>query len=311
MSKQERRPRAGVVGAGAFGRHHARKYAEDARVIFMGVWDPDAERAQMLADTHGAEAFATLEAMLAQTDVITVASPPSFHAGAALPALQAGKHALVEKPLATERAAGAELVRAAAERKRVLACGHQERLVFEAMGLFDAPEKPLLIESVREGPWTGRSADVSVTLDLMVHDLDLALKLMGAKASRVEAKARAEHGTASDEIEARIGFGDAQAVFTSSRIASGRRRTMRAVYPSGEVRIDFLARTFENTTDFPLNAAFAETRIGADPLGANVAIFIDAVLGVAPRPVATGEEALAVLELALEVDAASGLPSHS
>ena len=100
-------------------------------------------------------------------------------------------------------------------------------------------------------------------------------------------------------------------MFTSSRIAADRKRTMRAVYPSGEIRIDFLARTFENTTSFPLNAAFAETRIGADPLGANVSIFIDAVLGVAPRPVVNGEEALAVLKLALDVDRASGLASLS
>jgi predicted dehydrogenase len=311
MSKSERRPRAGVIGAGAFGRHHARKYAEDARVIFAGVWDPDIERAQMLADTHGAPVFETLEALLAASDVITIASPPSFHAANARPALEAGKHVLVEKPLATDAAEGAALVRIASEKKRVLACGHQERLVFEAMGLFAATERPTLIESVREGPWTGRSADVSVTLDLMVHDLDLALKLMGAKPERVTAEGRAEHGKAADAIEARLAFGDAEAVFTSSRVAGQRRRTMRAVYPSGEVRIDFLARTFENTTRLPLNAAFAETRIGADPLGANVSIFIDAVLGVAPRPVATGEEALAVLELALAIDQASGLPSHS
>ena len=86
---------------------------------------------------------------------------------------------------------------------------------------------------------------------------------------------------------------------------------MRARYPSGEVKIDFIARSFENTTRFPLNAAFAETRIGADPLGANVAQFIDAVLGVAARPVVNGPEALAVLELALQVDNASGLPSLS
>lgn len=311
MSKQNRRPRAGVIGAGAFGRHHARKYAEDARVIFSGVFDPDIERAQMLADTHGAPAFDTLDALLAQSDVITIASPPSFHAANARPALEAGMHVLIEKPLATDRAQGAALVRIAEEQGHVLACGHQERLVFEAMGLFEAPERPLLIESVREGPWTGRSADVSVTLDLMVHDLDLALKLMGAKPDRVAATARAEHGKAADQIEARLGFGDSQAVFTSSRIASDRRRTMRAVYPSGEVRVDFLARSFENTTNFALNAAFAETRIGSDPLGANVAGFIDAVLGVAPRPVVTGAEALAVLELALDVDQASGLPSHS
>ncbi|HRK63833.1 MAG TPA: Gfo/Idh/MocA family oxidoreductase [Terricaulis sp.] len=301
--------RAGVVGAGAFGRIHARKYAEDARVHFVGVFDPDDERAGQLADTHGAEAFSSLDALLGAIDVLTVASPPSLHAGAALPALKAGKHVLIEKPLATDAKDGAELVRIAAEKKLVLACGHQERLVFEAMGLLSAPEAPSFIESVREGPWTGRSADVSVTLDLTVHDLDLALRLLGRKPERVTATAKAEHGRAADWIEAKLDFGGAEAVFTSSRIAQDRRRFMRAVYPSGEVKIDFLARTFENTTSFPLNAAFAETRIGADPLGANVAGFIDAVLGVAPRPIVTGEEALAVLDLALEADRASSLPS--
>ena len=301
--------RAGVVGAGAFGRIHARKFAEDARVHFVGVFDPDDERADQLADTHGAQAFASLDALLAATDVVTIASPPSLHASAARPALEAGKHVLVEKPLATAASDGQALVRIAAENKLVLACGHQERLVFEAMGLFAAPERPSLIESVREGPWTGRSADVSVTLDLTVHDLDLALRLLGKAPTSVVAAARAEHGRAADWIEARLDFGDAEAVFTSSRVAPARRRFMRAIYPSGEVKIDFLARTFENTTGFALNAAFAETRIGADPLGANVAAFIDAVLGVAPRPVVTGEEALAVLTLALEVDRASGLPS--
>ncbi|HRP10766.1 MAG TPA: Gfo/Idh/MocA family oxidoreductase [Terricaulis sp.] len=301
--------RAGVVGAGAFGRIHARKYAEDARVSFAGVFDPDDERADQLADTHGAEAFRSLEALLGAVDLVTIASPPSLHAGAGLPALKAGKHLLIEKPLATDAADGAALVRAAAEKKLVLACGHQERLVFEAMGLFSTPEEPSFIESVREGPWTGRSADVSVTLDLTVHDLDLALRLLGRKPERVSAKAKTEHGRAADWIEAKLDFGGAQAVFTSSRIAQDRRRFMRAIYPSGEVKIDFLARTFENTTSFPLNAAFAETRIGADPLGANVAAFIDAVLGVAPRPIVTGEEALAVLELALDLDRASGLPS--
>jgi predicted dehydrogenase len=303
--------RAGVVGAGAFGRHHARKYAEDARVAFAGVYDPDDERAQMLADTHHAQAFATLGALLAAVDIVTVASPPSQHAAAARAALEAGKHVLVEKPLATAAADGAALVKLAAEKQRTLACGHQERLVFEAMGLFNAPEPPTRIESVREGPWTGRSADVSVTLDLMVHDLDLALTLMGRKPDGVLAQGRAEHGAAADAVDARLAFGHAEAVFVSSRVAGERRRFMRAVYPSGEVNVDFLARTFENTTRFPLNAAFAETRIGADPLGANVAQFVDAVLGVAPRPAVTGAEALAVLELALDIDRAAGLPSLS
>lgn len=311
MSKPNPRLRAGVLGAGAFGRIHARKYSEDARVKFIGVHDPDDERATELTNTHGAHSFDTLDALLAEIDILTIASPPSFHGAAARHALEAGKHVLVEKPLATDVATGKALVKLAAEKKLTLACGHQERLVFDAMGLLAAPEKPTRIESVREGPWTGRSADVSVTLDLMVHDLDLALQLIGRKPQGVLATARSEKGKTADAIEARLAFGGAEAVFIASRVAPERRRFMRAVYPSGEVNIDFLTREFSNTTNFALNAAFAETRIGADPLGANVAQFIDAVLGVAARPVVNGEEALDVLELALAVDAASGLPSLS
>ncbi len=301
--------RAGVLGAGAFGRIHARKYAEDARTHFVGVFDPDDERAQQLADTHGAESFETRDALFAACDIVTIASPPSFHGDAALAALKAGKHLLIEKPLATDVERGMEIVKQAREKKLVVGCGHQERLVFDAIGLLSTPERPTHIESVREGPWTGRSADVSVTLDLMVHDLDLALMLLKQKPAKVTATARSEHGRTADRIEANLAFAGAEAKFVSSRIEEGRQRYMRARYPSGEVFIDFMARKFENTTNFPLNAAFAETRIGSDPLGANVAQFIDAVLGVASRPVVNGEEALAVLELALEVDAASGLPS--
>ena len=303
--------RAGVIGAGAFGRHHARKYAEDPRAELVGVFDLDDERAEMLAKTHKVRAFESAEALIDAIDVLTIASPPSTHGNTALAALAARKHVLVEKPLATDLDAAEEMVRLAEAQHLVLACGHQERLVFEAMGLLAAPERPTLIESVREGPWTGRSADVSVTLDLMVHDLDLALRLLGDAHGDVSAKGQAIHGASADRIEADIRFGAMRACLVSSRVADTRKRTMRAVYPSGEVRINFLTHEFENTTGFALNSGFAETPEARDALGANVARFLDAVAGERPRPVVNGPEALAVLKLALDVDRASGLPSLS
>ncbi len=304
--------KAGVIGAGVFGGHHARKFLAEPRVQLLGVFDPDDERAETLATDLGIQVYDTADALLRDIDVITIASPPEKHFSAARHALLRSKHVLVEKPLATAVEEGQSLISLANAHKAVLACGHQERLVFEAMGLFAAPEKPTLIESVREGPWTGRSVDVSVTLDLTVHDLDLALQLMQAPPSRVTARGRAARGQSADTIEARLTFDDgAEALFVASRIAEERARTMRVVYPSGEVRIDFLARSFDNTTGFPLRADFAQTPSGRDPLGANVARFLDAVLGKAERPAVTGEEALAVLELALAVDAAAKLPSLS
>ncbi|MET0181480.1 MAG: Gfo/Idh/MocA family oxidoreductase [Caulobacterales bacterium] len=302
--------KAGVIGAGVFGGHHARKYQSDARVKLIGVFDVDATRAETLAADLGVKAFASMDDLLSQVELVTVASPPFTHAGAARAALEAGAHVLVEKPLAVDVADGETLVKLAAQNNRVLACGHQERLVFEAMGLFETPEQPTKIECVRAGPWTGRSADVSVTLDLMVHDLDLAIRLMGGKPKRVSARGRAVETNCADDIKALLTFPEgARAELVATRVAPERKRTMRLVYPSGEVKIDFIARTFENSTSFALNEAFAETPGGKDPLGANVIRFIDAITGAAKRPFVNGEEALAVLELARAVDRAADFPS--
>jgi predicted dehydrogenase len=234
---------------------------------------------------------------------VTVATPPETHGALALAALKAGKHVLVEKPLASTEAEGAALVAEAANRSLVLACGHQERLVFNAIGLFDIPERPLRIEADRAGPWTGRSADVSVTLDLMVHDMDLAIALMGEAPLETTAAPQAVRAAMADALTAHARFrGGASAEFSASRVSDARARTMKIVYPSGVVEIDFVARTFLNTTGFPLNPDFAQDPRGRDPLGANVHAFLDAVTGAAVRPPVTGAEGLAALRMALAAD---------
>lgn len=304
--------KAGVIGAGVFGGHHARKYQLDERVELVGVYDLDVERREALAETLGVRTFNNMDDMLDLLDVVTIASPPMTHASAAAAALEYKKHVLIEKPLAVSMLEADLLLQVAEANQCVLACGHQERLVFEAMGLFAAKERPTLIESTREGPWTGRSTDVSVTLDLMVHDFDLARTLAGDEPISVRAEGQAKHGRSADWLRAEASFADGlTARFIASRIAEGRTRTMRIVYPSGEVHIDFLARTFENTSAVPLDANFAETPAGRDPLGANVRRFIDAVLGAAPRAAVTGREAADALKIALDADTASGLPSLS
>ncbi len=304
--------KAGVIGAGVFGAHHARKYQLDPRVELVGVYDLDAERTEALVETLGIRSFSTMDDMLDLLDIVTIASPPMTHASAAAAALEYNKHVLIEKPLATSMIEADLLLMVAEANRRVLGCGHQERLVFEAMGLFAPGERPTLIESTREGPWTGRSTDVSVTLDLMVHDFDLALQLARGDVVSVAAEGEARHAASPDTLRAEISFADGlKARFCASRIAEGRARTMRVVYPSGEVRVDFLQRTFENTSRAPLDANFADTAVGRDPLGANVVRFIDAALGVAPRPAVTGREAADALKLALDADKAAGFPSLS
>jgi len=251
----------------------------------------------------GGRGFHELEAFLEAVDVVTIASPATFHAEQALAVLAAGKPIYIEKPIAID-VADAERVRAAAAAKGlVVACGHQERVMFRAIGLLDLPEQPLLLQALRHGPPSDRSRDVSAVLDLMVHDLDLALSISAADPVTAEGEGVRGDGGVWDVARAEVTFDSGfTAMFDVSRQAPERKRTMRVVYPSGEVEIDFLTHAFRNTTPFALNPDFAETPAARDPLGASVQGFLNAVRGDAPRPVVTAEEAIRALDLAVAVE---------
>ncbi|MDB5469311.1 MAG: oxidoreductase [Caulobacter sp.] len=293
--------KAGVVGSGVFGGYHARKYAEMEGIELVGIYDLHPERCFDMANQYGAEAYGDLDDLLKVADIITVATPATTHAPLALQCLGAGKSVYIEKPLATTLEDADRLIQAAAKAGLVLACGHQERVVSQAMGLLDIPERPLRLEAVRKGTPSIRSKDVSVVLDLMIHDIDLALALTDAEPFTVEAEGDV------DEITGEASFEDGfTAVFTAARNAAARERTMRIVYPSGVLEIDFVTREFRNSTPFELNQNFTETPAGRDPLGTSVQGFVNAVLGRSPRPVVTGEEAARALDLGLAVEQAAG-----
>ena len=301
------RLKAGVVGAGVFGGHHARQYAGLDGVILEGVYDLDAVRATALAESLGVKAYDSLEALFEGLDIVTVASPAVTHAAAGLAALNAGLATYIEKPLAISLEDADRLVSTAAAKKLVLACGHQERVVSKAMGLLDIPERPTWLEAVRRSPGPSRIVDVSCVLDLMIHDIDLALTLNPAEPLAVEAEGRVTVGPYLDEVSAEVTLEDGATLrFAASRVAGALERRMRVVYPSGEVEIDFVNRTFRNTTPFRLDAEFAATAAGSNPLRASVAAFVAAVRGEAPRPAVTGEEAARALDLALAVEHAAG-----
>src|SRR5690349_982736 len=153
--------RGGVIGAGVFGGYHARQYAQADGAVLSGVFDTHPDRAARVALPLGGRAFHELDAFLEAVDVVTVASPATAHAGHALAALAAGKPVYVEKPIAVSLADARNIRQAAAEKGLVVACGHQERVVFRAMGLLDIPEQPLRLEALRHGPPSERSRDVS------------------------------------------------------------------------------------------------------------------------------------------------------
>ena len=161
-----------------FGRHHATKYLRLPNVQLHAIADVSADARRHVASHLKVPAVADWRDLLGEVDLVSICSPASTHAEIVDAFLTAGAHVLVEKPIATELDEAEELIALAAASGLVLTVGHQERFVFARSGLLDYEDAPLSVECVRAGPWTGRGTDVSVVLDLMIHDLDLIHRLV-------------------------------------------------------------------------------------------------------------------------------------
>ena len=285
--------RIGVAGAGVFGRNHANKINANARATLVGIFDLSAERAQALAAEMGTKPFTDLSTLLSEVDALVVATPAIAHGGVARAAIDAGKHCLVEKPLAATAEDADILCQHAKERGIVLQAGHQERYIFQAMGLLDVEDRPTFLEAVRVGLPSIRGADVSVTLDLMVHDIDLARLLFRSEPIAIQASRLAGKPENPDAVEAVLTFaGGGEARFLASRAAEERDRRMKIGYARGQVEIDFIAKSFHDGPGFDLYPDFA-TRI-PDPMGAATADFIAAILGERPVAISAADGAAAV-----------------
>ena len=299
--------RAGVIGAGAFGRLHAQKYASLPGVDLIGIADAEPERARAVAGPMGVTMFADYRFMLPHVDVVTIATPAEAHGEIGAVCLAHGKHVLMEKPLAATLAEADRLIALAAASGLVLHTGHQERFVMRHMGLFDSDVTPVSIECHRASPFNPRNTDVSVVLDLMIHDLDLVHQLNSAPVAQVDAVQRSLPHSRSDEVAVELKFADGMsAQLFASRMANARKRFMRIVYPDGEIYIDFLTREMSNTTPRSLNAlgsASAASEMpcpSTDPLGHGVAQFIEAARG-RREPAIKPHEARRALETALSI----------
>ena len=298
--------KAAVIGAGAFGRHHANKYNALNGVDLVAIADPSAEVRRSAVANYGAPGVADWRDLLGQVDLVSVCTPAVTHSAIVRAFLNAGANVMVEKPIATSLDEADALVALARSTGRVLTVGHQERFVFAHFGLLGQKETPLEVSCWRKGPWTGRGADVSVVLDLMIHDLDLVHQLIPGKVRSVQARGVCEQSLLCDDVKAAVLFENgAVARLETSRIAPERSRGLRAVYSDGVVEIDFLTRTVKNTTPRPLKSLDL-----ADPLGESVGSFVRAVQ-TGTDPLVRPEEARNALATALIIDDAAERATRS
>ena len=309
------RLRMGVVGVGHFGRFHAQKIAASSRAELVGLYDPDDARVASVGREVCAPAK-TLPDLLAACDAVVIAAPAEYHHLLATQALEADCHVLVEKPIAATIDQADALAALAASRSRVLQVGHLLRFSAEHSAIRSRITRPLYIEATRIAPYKPRGTDVSVILDLMIHDLDLVLSLVDSEIVGVDALGAAVSSASEDIANARVRFRNGcVASITASRISIKTERRMRLFSQEGYLSADFGARELvmigrDKGIPLPGTGGFKREAISwrdGDAMAAEHAAFVAACLDGAPVLVdaLAGRRALAAALAITESMAAS------
>lgn len=304
--------RAGVIGVGHLGQHHARHYATLPGVTLAGVYDASPDRAKLIAERHGVQAWTHLAEVLKQVDLVSVAAPTSAHFAATKACLEAGKHVLVEKPIAVNSAEARELVELAARQGCLLQVGHSERFNPIMQRMRGSIERPAFIEGHRLSAFGERGTDVDVVLDLMIHDLDLVLSFHPGPVEEVRAAGVPVLSSNIDIANARIAFASGcVANLTASRVSTNKMRRLRFFQRDRYVSIDFQSRQAMVSRRVqgagPRPTIDVETFQAGDdePLRLELEAFVHAV-ATGSRPVVSGEDGEAALNLAARVLEAIG-----
>lgn len=298
--------KAAVIGVGHLGKHHARILASMPGISLAGVVDLNRERAAEIAGQHGTTAFADARDITG-LELAVIAAPTESHAAIALPLVEAGVHTLVEKPVTQTLAEADALIAAANRTGVVLAVGHSERFNPAVAAARPYVSDPRFIEVHRLGTQLGRSLDIDVVLDLMIHDLDLILSMVPSEVESVEAVGVPVLTPKVDIANARVRFRNGCiANLTASRISKDQVRKIRFFQRERYVSIDTAAREVEMFQLVPQAGAMPKIGggkmevTGDEPLKAELEDFVGAVRDQR-APAVPGEQGRAALALAVNI----------
>ena len=238
--------KVGVIGIGNMGWHHARVLSllRDAQLV--GVADPDPDRGQLAKDQFGCQWFPDYQTLLGEGEAVCIAVPTLLHHSVGLACLEAGVHVLIEKPIAASQDEATALIQAARNAGRLLQVGHIERFnpAFRELTKVVANEEVVVLEGRRHSPHSDRANDVSVVLDLMIHDIDLVLELAQASVVRLAAAGGRSAEGPIDYVNATLGFDNGVvASLTASKMSHRKIRSLSAHCRSSLVETDFLNHT--------------------------------------------------------------------
>ena len=232
-----------VIGTGYLGRFHAEKYARLPGARLVAVCDADPAVARRVGSGLGVEAVTDHRRLLGRVQAVSIAVPTRLHHAIARDFLAAGADVLIEKPITTTVAEADELIALAEREGRILQVGHLERFNRAVLGLHEVLDRPRFIESHRLAPFKPRGTDVSVILDLMIHDIDIILEIVRSPLQDIRASGVAVLTPATDIANARLEFADGcVANVTASRISLKSERKMRIFQPDAYLSLDFQDR---------------------------------------------------------------------
>ncbi|MFN5515246.1 MAG: Gfo/Idh/MocA family oxidoreductase [Cyanobacteriota bacterium] len=307
--------RIGVIGVGNMGQHHTRVLSLMKDVEFIGISDLNLERGLDTASKYRVKFFERYQDMLEHVDAVCVAVPTRLHHSVGMACLQAGVHTLIEKPIAASISEAESLVNAAAESHCILQVGHIERFnpAFLELGKILTTEELLAIEAHRMSPYSQRANDVSVVLDLMIHDIDLLLELVGAPVVKLTASgSRASGSGYLDYVTATLGFASGiVATLTASKVTHRKIRRIVAHCKNSLTEADFLNNEIliHRQTTANCSADYGQVLYRQDgliekvytsniePLHAELEHFVYCARG-GDQPSVGGEQALKALRLA-------------
>jgi predicted dehydrogenase len=301
--------RAGVIGVGYLGRFHARIYNDMEGVDLVGVADTDRQTADRVASEYDTRALYDPMDLLDEVGVVSVVVPTSLHRQVAIPYLEKGIHMLLEKPVASTLDDAKLIVETARKHGATLQIGHLERFNAGIMALADQVNEPRFIEAHRLGPFVERATDVDVVTDLMIHDIDIILSLVGDKLTSISATGTPVLTDHVDIANARLEFANgAVANVTASRVSNKKFRRIRVFGRNSYRAINFVDQQLEvaypgktpEGQNFPEIVYETHSISPNQPLDAELAHFID-VVRRGGRPLVTGEDGMEALRVAMQV----------
>lgn len=236
----------GVIGVGHLGKFHLNNWQEIAGVKIVGFYDPSEQTSKEVAEKYGLKRFTDLDKFIDACDAVDVVAPTNHHFYLCEKAIRKGKHVFVEKPLANTIDEGRQLVNMAKEANIKMQVGHVERFNPAFLAVKDLDLKPMFIEVHRLAQFNPRGTEVSVILDLMIHDIDIILNIVQSDVKHIMASGVAVMTDTPDIANVRIEFNNGcVANLTSSRISMRKMRKMRMFQKDSYIAIDFLDKKAE------------------------------------------------------------------